>query len=553
MSTQTIRALLIEDDLADQQLIERSIKRSHSPIELCCADRLADGLSHLSEGGFDVVLTDLSLPDSFGLETVQQIREHDLNIPIVILTTLDNREVELRSLAVGAQDYILKDEASPDSLTRAIHHAIQRQESIVKIQSLLTEVESSRKLLADKEHLLKKKNQRLRKLYKTAHRFVNNVSHEFRTPLTVIKDYVSLVREGMVGEVTDEQRRMLDIAGVRADDLNNMVDDLLDVSRLESGLLGAWRRPCQLAEVIESVCAPLARKAEVKEIAFSTAVDPALPEVYCDTEKVGRVIINLVTNAMKFCGDPGSVRLWARQIDSRDEVMIGITDNGQGMSDEGLQEIFERFKQLPSKIKCNTKGFGLGLNIAKELVELNFGDLSVESQIGQGTTFTFTVPVNSPVVVAERYLRKLQQSKSSLNVALIRVQIDENTTKADADDADTFFNYLLRRNDVLFRTGTTSWLFAMPIHQLEMETFISRAQIEWKKTNRNRPYGPIPAFTMNVHGSYTAGTESAVILEQFSSILQPAGEPRQPVPGLKLAFEPQHADVELVGNSTVST
>ncbi|MGE4003924.1 MAG: response regulator, partial [Planctomycetaceae bacterium] len=305
MIEKPMRILLIEDDPVDQQLINRSLSQLRLSIDLVCEFSLNDGLSQLAKGKFDIVLTDLSLPDSFGLESVQRIRERDEIIPIIVLTTLDDKEVEFTSLSVGAQDYLLKDHATPHNLERAIYHAIQRQQYVVENQRLLAEVEFSRELLLDQKELLKRKNQRLRRLYKTAHRFVDNVSHEFRTPLTVIKDYVSLVREGMVGEVNAEQCRMLDIAGVRADDLNNMVDDMLDVSKLESGLLGAWRRPCRLADIVESLCPPLAKKAEVKGIAFEVAIDRSLPAVNCDAEKDGRVIIKLVTNAMKICGEPG--------------------------------------------------------------------------------------------------------------------------------------------------------------------------------------------------------------------------------------------------------
>ncbi|QDT47415.1 Non-motile and phage-resistance protein [Symmachiella dynata] len=519
--------LLIEDDATDYQLIKRSLKRCRRSTELVWEQSLNAGLRRLSEMSCDVVLTDLSLPDSFGLETVKRIRTQNQHVPILVLTTLDDEQVELSSLTVGAQDYLIKDEATPHTLERAIHHAIQRQESIVENQKLLARIESSHQLLTEQKSLLNKKNARLRKLYKTAHQFVDNVSHEFRTPLTVIKDYVSLVREGLAGEINEEQGRMLDIAGVRADDLNNMVDDMLDVSKLESGLIGAWRRPCNLAKIVTSVCPPLARKAAVKGIAFDVDVDEKLPAVYCDAEKVGRVIINLVTNAMKFCGDPGSVRIEAHQDAARSELMIDVTDNGPGIDDDGLALLFKRFQQLNTQPKGNAKGFGLGLSIAKELVDLNFGDISVESQLGQGTTFSFTVPLDDPLAVMTRYLQRRGANTTGESFfTLISAQIIDEDSNSAVSDVDAFFNYLLRRDDLLFRAGPQRWLFALPMRRSETVEFLKRVDDELQKTNRNRPFGPLPKFQMQVEGTWDVAFTPEVILDAFRQLieLQPACE-----------------------------
>ncbi|WP_417377089.1 ATP-binding protein [Gimesia maris] len=521
MNKAILRVLLIEDDPVDHQLIKLSLSKSASAFELVWAQTLESGLLKFGENTFDVVLTDLSLPDSFGLETVKKIRDYNRDVPIVVLTTLNDNDVRLIALSVGAQDYFLKDEASPHMLERAIRHAIQRQESVVENQRLLTEVETSRELLLKQKVLLKKKNRRLRKLNQTAHRFVDNVSHEFRTPLTVIKDYVSLVREGLVGEINKEQGQMLDIASIRTDELNNMVDDMLDVSKLEAGLLGAWRRPCQLSDIIECVCSPLAKKAAVKGIHFEADVDPVLPAIYCDSEKVGRVIVNLVTNAMKFCGNPGSVRLWTEERADQGEIIIGVTDNGPGIDEEGLAEIFQRFKQLKTQLDSSTKGFGLGLNIAKELVDLNFGEMSVESQVGTGTTFSFSVPLNNPSSVMTRYLDRTQRLTSSESVvALLFARIDEETADTDKEDMDAFFNFLLRTNDLLFRTGSCEWLFVLSIPCLELSEFVTRLENEWEKTNRNRPFGPLPDYQLNIEGKWKINADSEEIHRHFCRITQ---------------------------------
>jgi len=526
MNTLVTRVLLIEDCRTDYELTQRSLARASTGGNVTWARTIADGAAALAAEPFDVVLLDLSLPDSTGLETVCAIRAINPDVPLVVLTGTDDRELELLALEAGAQGYLRKSAATPLALRRAIDDAYQRHQNVVEIRRLLAQVESQAETLRQQKELLQRKNRRLRKLYKTAHRFVDNVSHEFRTPLTVIKDYVTLIREGLVGEVNDEQRRMLDIVGVRADDLNNMVDDMLDVSKLEAGLLGIWRQRCDLAEIVKAVRPALDRKAMVRDIAFRITVAEDLPQIYCDADKVGRVIINLVTNAFKFCGDPGDVRLHAAVDREHSEIVVSVSDNGAGIDPDALSLIFQRFKQLNTRIKQSTKGFGLGLNIAKELVALNFGEIGVESQVSRGSTFSFTVPLAEPLEVMRRYLAQLQRSTHGPSmVSLVVAEVDGGVPPADAEDVDALFNCLLRRGDLLFRPAPWGWLFVVPTPPCELAEFIARAQSEWKRTNRNRPFGPLPEFRMHGVGSWRVAAEGAALLERFQGIFPPEDVP----------------------------
>jgi signal transduction histidine kinase len=140
----------------------------------------------------------------------------------------------------------------------------------------------------------------------------------------------------MVGDINHEQRTMLDRVAVRADDLNNMVEDLLDVSKLEAGLLGAWRRNVHVREIIERAEPLLRQRAQAQEIQLDISCENSLPAVYCDADKVGRVITNLVVNALKFAGTQGQgrVRLWAEADPSGHQVVMGVTDDGPGIDQE---------------------------------------------------------------------------------------------------------------------------------------------------------------------------------------------------------------------------
>jgi signal transduction histidine kinase len=294
--TTPIHVLLIDDDLADRELARLALDKADSGIfRITFSTCLTEAESHLRADEYDVLLLDLGLPESSGMETLLKVRAINKSIPIVVLTDLSDEQAALDCLNKGAQDYLLKSHLALDTLSRSVRYAIQRQQL--------------REQLASTNALLEKRNADLARLCDTAQRFVDNVSHEFRTPLTVITEYVSLLQEGVVGEVEldVEQQRFLGVVADRADDLNTMVDDMLDVSKLQAGLLSTWRKNGNLTDILRHLRPALESKAQIKDVQLEFRIAPDLPAIYCDGEKLGRVLINLVVNAIKFCGNPGHV------------------------------------------------------------------------------------------------------------------------------------------------------------------------------------------------------------------------------------------------------
>ncbi|MEX2287667.1 MAG: hybrid sensor histidine kinase/response regulator [Planctomycetaceae bacterium] len=513
MTDSSWRILLIEDNPGDAELLKRALSHARTKFDVQTAVDLAEGLRATSADSWDVILADLSLPDSYGLDTVRELRRCAPLLPIVVLTSLDCDDVALSSLDEGAQDYLVKDTVTPEILERAIRYAVQRQKN-AEMRRLVDKLQAS-------ERSLEKKNKRLASMYKTAHRFVDNVSHEFRTPLTVIKEYVSLLRDGVVGDINGDQREMLEVAADRTDDLCIMVDDMLDISRLEAGMLGIWRRSCRVSDIVARVRVGLQRKSSVKQVDLRIDVPDDLPEVFCDDEKIGRVIINLTTNAIKFCGRPGQVRLWAKLDPQGRQVTVGVTDNGSGISPENLALIFRRFKQVGGNPRGSTRGFGLGLNIAKELVHLNLGAITVESKLGQESTFSFTVPVNEPMVVMQCYLDRISQlQKRNGVVSLVWATIATPCDVSLADHVNTFLNTVLRRNDLLLRKGVAEWLIAIPREQPELEHFFRRVDEIRLSTNRNRLAESLPSIAMSPLGTWSLPEQAdgilAAVLAEFA-------------------------------------
>jgi signal transduction histidine kinase len=511
MWKETLRILVVEDNPDDAELTNLALAAVKEPlVDVVHAYDLKSAARCLGESSFDIVFLDLGLPDSDGMPTLEKIRECSQRVPIVVLTGLSDTATALLSLDYGAQDYLVKTGATSDVLLRAARHAIQRQQLV--------------QALVAANDLLEKKNRHLAKLHETAHRFVDNVSHEFRTPLTVIKEYTALMREGLLGPLSAEQQQVLDIVGDRAEDLNTMVDDMLDSSRLEAGMLGMRRESCQVTSIIDNVRPSLQRKATVKKVTLEIEIEDDLPEVFCDAHKAERVIVNLAINAMKFCGEPGRVTIFARRKASSNDIVIGVTDNGPGIDEQFRRTIFRRFTQLDTETKDSSKGFGLGLSIARELVDLNFGEMDLKSENGNGSTFSFTLPIAVACEIVQRYVSRIANFREGArSIAVVRAEIAACSDPAQADDADSFFSYVLRTNDLHLRLNSARWLLLFNVPEMELTCTLARAATALEELNRNRINGRLPEVRWESLGVFQATDYQAELTDLVQRELENIG------------------------------
>lgn len=503
--------LLIDDDEDDYILVRDLLSEIFAQeLKLSWVSDGKDGLAALLEGGFDICLVDLRLGEQDGIELVRRGVAEGCKAPIILLTGLGSREIDLEAMSAGAVDYLVKGELTTPLLDKAIRYAITRQ------QLLRTKVEAN--------NLLRRKNQKLAELYQTAHRFVENVSHEFRTPLTVIKEYASIIQDGLAGEVSEEQHRYLGIVTDRVEDLSIMVSDMLDISRLEAGLLGVSRAAQDVEAIVDRFRPTLERRALASGSALEIALDGDLPQVYCDANQVGRVLINLVVNALKFTQDGGKVRVWAHFDRVKAEVTIGVTDNGPGISPAQKEAIFERFKQLDGDIRASTKGFGLGLSIVKELVQLNFGEISVESQVGEGSSFSFTLPIFEASSVMARYLGLVEHFRyGSSWVSLISLSVEEDLEASQSAEIEELLQRNLRASDLLFRKAPNVWLLVAASNQLELECLVERLNEVWSAENRNRLDAQLPSLNVETRGGWQVSDNRAEFMTCFEEEFRGAG------------------------------
>ena len=220
--------------------------------------------------------------------------------------------------------------------------------------------------------------------------FVSTVSHELRTPMTSIKGYVELLLMGAVGSLTDDQRHFLSIVKSNTDRLAMLVNDLLDISRMESGRLALSPEIVRIGPVVNQVVVAMEGRAADKGQALRSELPSSLPEVIADPDRVAQIVTNLVANACNYTPTGGEITVSAR-VDG-DMVQISVHDTGIGISPEDQGKIFDNFFRADDPLVQSVPGTGLGLCIVQSLAEMHGGRIWVESEVGKGSTFTFTLP-----------------------------------------------------------------------------------------------------------------------------------------------------------------
>lgn len=228
---------------------------------------------------------------------------------------------------------------------------------------------------------------RLRQLERMRRDFVANVSHELRTPLAAIKGYAEILSDGALDDRATA-RRFTGIIENHADRLTHLLGDLLDLSRLESDQLEVELAPCPLKRLVDTSVGSVGQAAAQKQIALHSDIPPAV-KVICDAKLIEQALINLLDNAIKYTPVGGQVRIGTRPVEGTDRLTIYVADTGIGIPSEDLGRIFERFYRVDKGRSGVLGGTGLGLSIVRHIAEVHGEQVSVQSTLGKGTTFSF--------------------------------------------------------------------------------------------------------------------------------------------------------------------
>ncbi len=223
--------------------------------------------------------------------------------------------------------------------------------------------------------------------------FISAVSHELRTPLTSIKGYASILLAGKLGALPEDVRIRLDKINRHSDELTHLVNDLLDISRIESGRVIMKKEPIILNNIVLEIHDLLSVLLKEKQIEFSHTIDKNITQITGDAGQIKRVFINLIGNSIKFTPINGKISVSASKKDKT--IQINISDTGCGIPIEAQEKIFDEFYRVDNQINEQVKGTGLGLSLVKHIVEAHNGKIWVDSKAGIGSTFSFTLPQDS--------------------------------------------------------------------------------------------------------------------------------------------------------------
>jgi len=403
MEKDVTRVLLVEDNAIDRLLIERVLTECPQLIKFATdsAESLSAAAEFLGSREYDLVLLDLRLPDSSGIETVRKVNEVNPRIPIVVLTGLDDEQTGLSAIKAGAMDYLVKGEGLDNVLVRTIQYAIERNRMQQALQEahdkLEMQVEERTRKLSKANELLKKEiverkktEEKIKEAMEIKSQFVSMVSHELRTPLTALKEGIRLVAQEKTGKLNDEQKEFLDIARRNVDRLARLVNDILDFQKLGAGKVEFDIRENDVNEVAKEVYAAMTPAAQNVGVDFFLDLEEDMPGVKFDRDKITQVLINLVGNALKFT-ERGNITISTSK--GENIIQVSVSDTGPGIKAEDLPKVFREFEQLQKGGDRKVGGTGLGLAISKEIIEQHRGKICVESEYGKGTTFHFILPI----------------------------------------------------------------------------------------------------------------------------------------------------------------
>jgi PAS domain S-box-containing protein len=517
-----IKMLLIEDDKSFAKLIHEILNRAETTtFDIQDADRLDTGFECLSNSTFDVILSDLNLPDSEGLDTFIRLHAQIQDIPIVILTGFDDLILANKALKLGAQDYLPKIHITRDSLTRSLRYAIERHRlriehkltdkalhesekkyrelvenlnegiwiidkdsktifinqimanmlgytleempekhlfSYMDIESLticsdkienckkgisgqyeskfirkdgtdlyttvmlsplldddgkfkgivfcvadITKLKHMEIALKKEKSLLSKKvadqtaelinaNFELMRADRLKDEFLANMSHELRTPLTTILGMSEALQKNVYGMLNEKQLQCLQLIKDRGDHLLNLINDILDITRINSGKLELEIQDIIVSSICHTSLQFIMQEARKKKLDVITNIDSSASVMQGDAIRLKQMLVNLLSNAVKFTHNGGKIGLEVKGDIENQQIHFTIWDTGIGIRQEDMGKLFRAFTQLDGSLSRQYPGTGLGLALISKIAELHNGKISVESEVNVGSRFTISLP-----------------------------------------------------------------------------------------------------------------------------------------------------------------
>ena len=365
MADKPIVILLVEDNSGDRRLISEMLaEASNVTFDVKYADRLQAAMEYLDQNRVEVILLDLGLPDSQGLETLKRVYAQVSELPIVVLTGLNDEMIGVQAVNEGAQDYLIKGQVDTHLLRRTIRYAIERKQAEERERRLQLQLDLSNRLAS-------------------LGLMVEGIAHEINNPLTgaigfaqmlAIEDIPESIREG-IKMISDNAQRVADI-----------MKNLTTFARQQK----LERTYVNVNDIVRDTLNMRANPLEVSNIMVTTQLDPALPSTMADATLLQQAFLNLVINAeteMKLAHGKGSLLIKTALISNT--IQVSFTDNGPGIPEANLVHLFDPFFST----RRIGQGRGLGLSVCYGIITAHNGQIYAKNQLGEGSIFTVELPV----------------------------------------------------------------------------------------------------------------------------------------------------------------
>jgi two-component system sensor histidine kinase/response regulator len=373
----TPRLLVIDDEIGICEGIQRALEPEGFQVEITLDGNA--GLELVRQRGYDLVLLDVKMPSISGLDLIPLIRQADPEIICIIITGYATVEMAVSAIKQGAYDFLTKP-FSVDTLLLAVNQGLERRRLSIEAQRTAQAEAEARALAEEKDRLLA--------LDETKKQFIRLVTHELKAPVAAIETYLTLILKDYVAP--EEQSEILEKCIIRAREERRLIDDLLELGQLESDVTFQLV-PVNPGEVLQDVVAEFGEEVELKALDLVLDIGPEIPEIQAVPEQVKSLWSNLVSNAIKYTPQGGRISLSLQR--EKDYLVGQVKDTGIGIAEGDFQRLFSEFFRARNAVDSGVPGTGLGLVIVKRVIESLHGTISVDSEIGSGTTFRFRIPL----------------------------------------------------------------------------------------------------------------------------------------------------------------
>ncbi|MEO6906764.1 MAG: hybrid sensor histidine kinase/response regulator [Abditibacteriaceae bacterium] len=378
-STAQAQVLVVDDIEANRKvLFYRLEEQGHAVV---MARNGIEALEKMQSQSFDLVLLDIMMPEMDGYAVLERLKSDKVlqHVPVVVISALDEMDSVVRCIEMGAEDYLSKP-FNPALLKARVSACLDKKHSHDREIHLFEQLQEN--------------FSRLEELENWRDDLTHMIIHDLRTPLTSVMMGMQTLE--VVGDINDEQKEVLDMAVSGGETLLNMINDLLDIEKINSGSLQLDYSTFDIADLVASSVDQVNSLLKDKNLKLVQQVMEDSFLMTGDESKLRRTVVNLLGNAIKFTPKGGTVTIEVRRDQKAHELHVSISDTGEGIPAQWLTRIFDKFGQVQSRKGGRMASTGLGLTFCKAAVEAHGGEIGVESELGKGSTFYFTIPLEPP-------------------------------------------------------------------------------------------------------------------------------------------------------------